>query len=87
MSINVYGNGNVVAGRDVNIASEVVSIEDIPPQFQSDFNELVNYIRLNNVETNQKKIKIEYFLSELSKSGFSSLVASLAKYLFGLILV
>lgn len=87
MSINIIGDGNIVAGRDIISDSHVDKsvTQKIPEELQEEFRIVTEYIcRINNPKE-EKKSRINKFKDSLVAAGASSIVGEVVKYLFSLL--
>lgn len=75
--INASGHARVNAS--VNVGGIV------PPQFQDEYEELVNYLQRTKASPAAKNSRISEFIQALTSAGFGAIVGEIAKYLFSLV--
>lgn len=83
-SISVRGDGNIVAGRDVNIGSTLFSIEEVPPRFRDEFQKLEKDIESPG-PIEAKRSKVRKFAQDLTVAGFGSVSGAVIAHLLALI--
>ncbi|WP_291057833.1 hypothetical protein [Herbiconiux sp.] len=83
-SISVHGNGNNVAGRDVNIASTTFSIEQVPEAFRREFLSLQEYVKSSD-SVKSKRDRVRKFAQDMTVSGFGAAAGATLTYLLALI--
>ncbi|GEM_PF-5508172 len=83
-SIVVRGDGNIVAGRDVNIGSTSFSIDLVPTEYRREFDLLEAYVRSSR-PAEKKRGRVRKFAQDLTTAGFGSIVGAVVAHLLALI--
>lgn len=83
-SIHVRGDGNIVGGRDVNIGATAFSIDQVPVDYQREFELVEQYVRSSH-RAELKRAKVREFTQDLTVSGFGAVAGAVAAYLLALI--
>lgn len=83
-SISVTGDGNVVAGRDVNVGSSVNSIDFVPLQYRAEFL-AVEKLMKSAAAADIKRERARTFGRELSVAGFGAVAGAVMTHLLAMI--
>ena len=81
MSTNIFGNNNIVAGRDNNIMSNTDNsvIDQIPKELLEEFKIITQYICQTKISKDKK------FTNSLIDAGASAISGEIVKYLIALL--
>lgn len=83
---NTVHNGQIVNASGYARVNAPVNIsQSIPPQFQTEYNELVNYLQYSNDTIDNKNSRITKFIQKLTVAGFGAVVGQVAQFLFNLV--
>lgn len=82
--ITVRGDGNIVAGRDVNVGSTTFSIDQVPSAFQREFQTLEKYVRSSD-SAEARRARIRTFAQDMTISGFGAASGAIVAHLLDLI--
>lgn len=87
MSTNIFGNNNIVAGRDNNIMSNTDNsvIDQIPKELLEEFKIITQYICQTNISKENKDSCIKKFTNSLIDAGASAISGEIVKYLIALL--
>lgn len=82
-TVNVNGNSNIIAGRDLSIQnSNVLNSYGIPKEFDKELNELIDEIKNASMPKPNQASKVKAFLEKIASSCAGSAVAACATAIF-----
>ena len=83
-SIHIEGNGNVVAGRDINLGSNVFSVTQVPLAYRDELAAIERLVR-SQASRDSKREKVQSFAARLAAAGFGGVAKAVAAHLLALV--